>query len=152
MPESALQYVAENVLNPPASLIAIARGGRGDGPRPDYCTTSDATYGLTTYTYDALGRTTQVTEPDGSTLLTSYAGRATEVQDEGNGAQRVTRISQVDGLGRLTSVCEVASGPFVGGLPTLTACLISDTACHFSCEHWFFAAYCPVSRRIAKNT
>src|SRR5947207_12471352 len=27
--------------------------------------------------------------------------------------------------------------------PTLTACLISDTACHFSCKHWFFAAYVP---------
>src|SRR5712671_7514628 len=32
--------------------------------------------------------------------------------------------------------------------PTLTACLISDTACHFSCKHWFFAAYCPVSSRV----
>src|SRR5215469_12477572 len=27
--------------------------------------------------------------------------------------------------------------------PTLTVCLILDTACHFSSEHWFFAAYCP---------
>ena len=27
--------------------------------------------------------------------------------------------------------------------PTLTACLISYTACHFSCEHGFFAAYVP---------
>src|SRR5215472_18446871 len=35
--------------------------------------------------------------------------------------------------------------------PTLTACLISDTACHFSCKHWFFAAYSPVSRSIAKH-
>src|SRR4029077_11206222 len=35
--------------------------------------------------------------------------------------------------------------------PTLAACLISDTACHFSCKHWFFAAYCSVSRSIAKN-
>ena len=29
------------------------------------------------------------------------------------------------------------------GRPTLTACLISDTACHFSCKHRFFAAYVP---------
>src|SRR5215467_5485589 len=34
---------------------------------------------------------------------------------------------------------------------TLTACLISDTACHFSCGHWFFAAYCPVSRSITRK-
>src|SRR5205085_9959799 len=27
--------------------------------------------------------------------------------------------------------------------PTLTACLISDTAYHFSRKHWFFAAYVP---------
>jgi hypothetical protein len=27
------------------------------------------------------------------------------------------------------------------GQPTLTACLISDAACHFSCKHWLFAAY-----------
>src|SRR5690242_14858636 len=34
---------------------------------------------------------------------------------------------------------------------TLTACLISDTAYHFSCKHRSFAAYCPVSRRVAKH-
>ena len=85
-----------------------------------YCTTSDPTYGLTTYAYDALGRTTQVTRPDNSTILTNYIGRATQVQDEGNGTQRVTRISQSDGLGRLVSVCEVSSAtlPGSGGAPT----------------------------------
>ena len=66
-----------------------------------YCTTSDPTYGLTASTYDALGRVTQVTHPDNSTLLTTYTGRAMQVQDEGNGTQRVTRISQTEGLGRL---------------------------------------------------
>jgi RHS repeat-associated protein len=71
-----------------------------------YCTTGDLTYGLTTYTYDALGRTTQVAHPDGSTILTTYTGSATQVQDEGNGTQRVTRVSQTDALGRLTQVVE----------------------------------------------
>jgi RHS repeat-associated protein len=71
-----------------------------------YCTTGDLTYGLTTYTYDALGRTTQVAHPDGSTILTTYTGSATQVQDEGNGTQRVTRVLQTDGLGRLTQVVE----------------------------------------------
>src|ERR1700683_4184197 len=28
--------------------------------------------------------------------------------------------------------------------PTPTACLIADTACHFSREHSFLSAYCPV--------
>ena len=75
-----------------------------------YCTTSDPTYGITTYAYDALGRATSVTNPDSTTLITTYSGAATSVQDEGNGIQRVTRISQTDGLGRLSSVCEVAAG------------------------------------------
>jgi RHS repeat-associated protein len=87
-----------------------------------YCTTSDPTYGLTTYAYDALGRTTQVAEPDGSTVLTSYAGRATQVQDEGNGTQRVQRISQSDALGRLLSVCEVSSTTLIGNGGTPSAC------------------------------
>jgi RHS repeat-associated protein len=79
-----------------------------------YCTTSDPTYGLTTYSYDALARTTQGTHPDGTSVVTKYVGSATETTDEGNGTQSVQRISQTDGLGRLTSVCEVAPGPFVG--------------------------------------
>jgi RHS repeat-associated protein len=88
-----------------------------------YCSTSDQTYGRTTHVYDALGRTTQVTEPDNtSTVLTTYTGRATQVQDEGNGSQRVTRISQSDGLGRLTSVCEVSSASLIGSGGTPASC------------------------------
>jgi RHS repeat-associated protein len=87
-----------------------------------YCTTSDPTYGMTTYAYDALGRTKRVTNPDNSTVLTTYAGPATQVQDEGNGTQPVTRISQSDALGRLTSVCEVSSSTLIGSSGTPTAC------------------------------
>ncbi len=89
-----------------------------------YCTTSDPTYGITTYAYDALGRTTQVTHPDNSTILTTYTGRATQVQDEGNGngTQRVTRISQSDALGRLNSICEVSSSSLIGQSGTPVAC------------------------------
>ena len=79
-----------------------------------YCTTGDATYGLSTNTYDAIGRITQSAHPDATTVLTTYTGRATQVQDEGNGTQRVTRVSQIDGLGRLTSVCEASSTTLVG--------------------------------------
>jgi RHS repeat-associated protein len=98
-----------------------------------YCTTSDSTYGLTTYTYDALGRTTQVAHPDGATILTNYTGRATQVQDEGNGTQPVTRISQTDGLGRLSSLCEVAPGPFIGANGASTSSLIGSSGAPVAC-------------------
>jgi RHS repeat-associated protein len=63
---------------------------------------AEATWGFTTYTYDALGRTTQVAEPDGSTVGTTYTGNQATVTDEA-GTQRT---SQIDALGRLTSVWE----------------------------------------------
>jgi len=91
-----------------------------------YCTTGDSTYGLTTYAYDALGRATKVTHPDNSTILTTYTGRATEFQDEGNGTQRVSRVSQTDALGRLNSLCEVAPGPFVGSGGSSSSSLIGS--------------------------
>ena len=99
-----------------------------------YCTTSDLTYGLTTYIYDALGRTTQVTHPDNTTILTTYTGRATQVQDEGNGTQRVTRISQTDALGRLLSLCEVAPGPFIGAGGAQTSSLIGSAGTPALCN------------------
>jgi RHS repeat-associated protein len=87
-----------------------------------YCIAGESTSGLTTYTYDGLGRAMQVTHPDSTTALTTYTGRATQVQDEGNGIQRVTRISQTDGLGRLLSVCEVSSATLLGNGGTPGAC------------------------------
>ncbi len=74
------------------------------------------------FTYDALGRTTTVTHSDGSTVLTSYSGAATSALDEGNGTQRIQRISQVDGLGRLISVCEVTSATLIGTSGTPAPC------------------------------
>ncbi len=67
-----------------------------------------------TYSYDALGRITQIAHADGTTIKYSYNGRATQVSDE-NG---VTRVSQIDGLGRLTSVCEISSSTLQGVSPT----------------------------------
>ena len=87
-----------------------------------YRTTSDLSYGITTYIYDGVGRTCLVVPPDfaasaptscpttapvGDTF-SSYGGNQTTVTDEvGN-----QRKNQTDGLGRLTAVWEApnASG------------------------------------------
>jgi RHS repeat-associated protein len=86
-----------------------------------YRSVSDPTYGITTYVYDALSRTCVLVPPGGTAASTCpttapagdksmfYSGRATELSDEGNGTRSVQRVSQVDGLGRLASVCEVTS-------------------------------------------
>jgi RHS repeat-associated protein len=95
---------------------------------PTRCSTpttncGESTWGYATYTYDALGRAKLVTNPDNSTVQTSYIGRATEVTDEGNGTKSVQRISQTDGLGRMVSVCEVSSTTLtVGASPTPASC------------------------------
>jgi RHS repeat-associated protein len=71
-----------------------------------YRTTSDPTYGVTTYTYDAIGRTTQVAEADGSKVATSYSGNCSTVTDEAS----KTRESCTDGAGRMTEVIENPGG------------------------------------------
>jgi len=68
----------------------------------------ETTWGLTTYTYDALGRTTNVADPDGSAATTKYSLNQATVTDEvGN-----QRTSTTDALGRLTAVAEA---PTVSG-------------------------------------
>jgi YD repeat-containing protein len=71
-----------------------------------YRTTADSTYGLTSYTYDGLGRVTLQTEPDGSSVATSYNSNCTTVTDEAG----TLRESCTDGLGRLTEVEEPGPG------------------------------------------
>ncbi|MFZ0869009.1 MAG: RHS repeat-associated core domain-containing protein [Candidatus Sulfotelmatobacter sp.] len=70
---------------------------------------SETTWGVTTTTYDALGRVTSVSEPDHSVATTTYdqinansPGLCTTVTDEAGNS----RQSCADGLGRLTSVWE----------------------------------------------
>ena len=108
-------------------------GGRVYSVSNPHRSAASSTDGTTYHYYDALGRITQVTQPDTSTILTAYTGRATQVQDEGNGTQRVTRISQVDGLGRLTSLCEVAPGPFVGPAGASSSSLIGSAGTPAAC-------------------
>ncbi|HXG94412.1 MAG TPA: hypothetical protein VNN73_18855, partial [Blastocatellia bacterium] len=56
----------------------------------------------TSYTYDALGRTTVVTLPDNQTIQSSYNGNSVTVTDQVN--RKIQRIT--DGLGRLVTVNE----------------------------------------------
>ena len=73
-----------------------------------YCTTSDPTYGLTTYGYDALNRVTSVQAPDGSTTSASYTSNPIcPIISDPQGKQRTLCY---DGLGRLTSVTEDPNG------------------------------------------
>jgi hypothetical protein len=64
-------------------------------------------------TYDALGRVTRVTHADGSYAQYSYHGRAAQYTDE-NG---VSRLSQIDGLGRPIAVCEISATAMSGDSP-----------------------------------
>jgi RHS repeat-associated protein len=99
--------------------------GRVQSVSNPYHTTSDSTYGTTQYAYDALSRPTIVTRPDNKTVNYTYTARATKVQDEGynsGGSSHVTRVYQSDGLGRLTSVCEVSSNTQKGSSGTPAGC------------------------------
>lgn len=65
--------------------------------------------GTTQYEYDPLGRISDVIHPSNQTEHTDYIGPASETTDEGNGSIPLKKVLQVDGLGRLTSVCEVSA-------------------------------------------
>jgi YD repeat-containing protein len=56
----------------------------------------------TSYSYDALGRQTTVTLPDGQTVQTTYSGNTVTVTDQVN--RKMQRLT--DGLGRLVTVNE----------------------------------------------
>jgi len=76
-----------------------------------YYTTNDQTYGVTQYGFDALNRPITITNPDATQSQISYIGGAIKVQDEGNnsgGTTYVTKVSQLDSLGRQVSGCEVS--------------------------------------------
>jgi RHS repeat-associated protein len=66
------------------------------------------------FTYDALSRNLNVQHSDGSIAKNVYRGAATDSISEGNGTTTLERVTQVDALGHLVSVCEV-SGTALGG-------------------------------------
>ncbi|MGH9891034.1 MAG: hypothetical protein ACREA0_03425, partial [bacterium] len=88
--------------------------GRKKSVTNPYRSTSDPTYGLTTFDYDALSRVTKVIPPDGSqatnNVSTTYSGNCTTVTDQAG----KKRKSCADALGRLIEVWEPdASGSFI---------------------------------------
>lgn len=91
-----------------------SRGNIADTSAP-YRSSSDATYSaLTTYSYDALGRKSSVTNADGTSQSYSYDGNVMTLTDEsGNQWQKTT-----DALGRLISVLEPSSTSKSASLPT----------------------------------
>jgi RHS repeat-associated protein len=74
-----------------------------------YFSTSDSTYGSTTYTYDALGRITNAQDALGNNTTVSYTGNSTGFAKEISQPSGPITIVQVDGLGRVIDVCEVTS-------------------------------------------
>jgi YD repeat-containing protein len=81
-----------------------------------YRSTSDATYGLTTYTYDGLERTTKVLEPDGSSILHAYCAGSVKTTDEAGKWRRAT----TDGLGRISEADEPnSSTATIGACPAV---------------------------------
>jgi len=75
-----------------------------------YRSTSESTYGITTYNYDALSRVTVLIPPDGTAsadnVTTTYATNCTTVTDQAGKARK----SCTDGLGRMTGVWEDPAG------------------------------------------
>jgi RHS repeat-associated protein len=67
-----------------------------------YRSTSDPTYGLTTFGYDGLSRVKTVTTSDNAVVRTDYSGNQTTVTDQAGKPRR----SLTDALGRLTRVDE----------------------------------------------
>ena len=92
-----------------------------------------------TYTYDVLGRVTSVVRANNESRSITYLGRAKRYIDENN----VTRISQVDGLGRTTIVCEISSNALAGVSPTSCGTDIAGTGDYrgavFACQGIFYS-------------
>ena len=66
----------------------------------------ESTWGITAYGYDALGRSTSITQPDNSQIRRSYSGNCTTVVDEAGKSRKTC----MDGLGRLTRAWEDPGG------------------------------------------
>jgi YD repeat-containing protein len=111
-----LGRLSSTVISDPEGNDEVVRTYDGDSRlytvTTPFRSATDLTYGVTTYTYDALNRLLNEQEPSGTggSISTSYSGTTVATTDEnGNQWQRTS-----DGLGRLTGVLEpngVTSAP-----------------------------------------
>ena len=92
-----------------ATAYVYSTNGQGQVVTP--YKTPDASKPLTLSRYDALGRTTVITAPDGTVTKSGYLGWSTAVLD----ANSHQRVSSADAFGRLTTVKEY-DGSFTGGI------------------------------------
>jgi RHS repeat-associated protein len=83
--------------------------------------------GITTYSYDALGRKTAETYPDGAVLTTAYCGSSTLVTDPTGKWRR----SRTDALGRLVEVDE----------PNVVGATVAPTGCPGTGEPIWVTSY-----------
>ena len=92
--------------NPTTVDTTYDADGRVSTVSNPYYSTGDATYGVTTYTYDALNRKLGQLQPDGASSLTwSYTGPTVDSYDEAGVHMRHTS----DALGRLVQVAELGT-------------------------------------------
>jgi RHS repeat-associated protein len=101
--ENQLNSDPEGVVYQDTTYDPLGRVYTASNP---YRTTSDATYGITTYRYDTLGRIISVTLQDGSVTTAAYATNTATVTDPAS----KKRQTGIDGLGRLTQVTEDPGG------------------------------------------
>jgi YD repeat-containing protein len=94
-----------------------------------FFTTSDPTFGYLQYQYDALGRKTLVTNPDNTSYHIYYQGRGVHPY----GLQSLNTVTQYDGAGRPTIVCDGAndSNPMANGDTPKNCGLADQTATGF---------------------
>jgi len=71
-----------------------------------YRSTSEASYGTTAYSYDALGGTTVITQADNSKISTAYSGNTSTTTDEAGKKRKI----QTNAFGQVTNVWEDPTG------------------------------------------
>jgi YD repeat-containing protein len=81
-----------------------------------FFTTADSTYGVAYFSYDALGRRTQVKNQDGTIRSYTYSKRAAETVDEAG----ITSILEFNGLGQLVSNCLITNATQANGAAPTT--------------------------------
>jgi YD repeat-containing protein len=73
---------------------------------PSVCSGEADTWGSSSFEYDALGRQSKVTHPDGSSISTTYSGNAVESVDE----RSVTTRRELDAVGQPIDLYEDRTG------------------------------------------